>query len=142
MCTDHLHYFFLLLVDKTTFTMPTADTARKIPYSDTLQSSDHKREYPKPTGISPDQSDKQVCFGLEVVQQMVWRHWSPGKEYIKNIVLKNVVVGTQKVKFRYKYLYIYRCTMLIWVIRVFLLPCLSCDNLTPYQATPSLNVTE
>ncbi|ELU10422.1 hypothetical protein CAPTEDRAFT_209666 [Capitella teleta] len=40
------------------------------------------------------------CYGVELVEEIVWRGWEPGKEYIKNLVLKNVRVKTIKLKFR------------------------------------------
>ena len=38
--------------------------------------------------------------GIEVVKGLTWKGWEPGGEYTKNVVLKNVNVKTQKLKFR------------------------------------------
>lgn len=80
--------------------MPTADPAHPLSYSASLQQSSTKGGDSSPTGISPTQNDKQVIHGIEVSQQVVYHGWEPGKEYTKNIVLKNVAVKTQKLKFR------------------------------------------
>ena len=41
-------------------------------------------------------------YGLEVNQCLVWKGWEPGKEYTKNIVLKNVnTKKTKKVEFTF-----------------------------------------
>ena len=39
-------------------------------------------------------------FGLEVPETVTWRNWEPGKEYTKNIPIKNVKVKTQKIHYR------------------------------------------
>ena len=39
-------------------------------------------------------------LGIEVIDKIVWQGWEPGKEYTKNIVLKNVKVKTQKIKYK------------------------------------------
>lgn len=80
--------------------MPTADLAHPISYSTALQQSNAKEGDASPTGISPTQNDKQVIYGIEVSQQIIYHGWEPGKEYTRNIVLKNVAVKTQKLKFR------------------------------------------
>lgn len=79
--------------------MPTADPARQINFSETLPGDGNKTGVSNPTGISPVQTDKRIIHGLEMVQQVVWQGWGPGQEFTKNIVLKNVVVSTQKLKF-------------------------------------------
>ncbi|XP_071942190.1 cilia- and flagella-associated protein 65-like [Antedon mediterranea] len=38
-------------------------------------------------------------YGIEVVNNLTWRGWEPGGEYTKHIVLKNVLVKTQKIKY-------------------------------------------
>ena len=45
-------------------------------------------------------SGKSINYGIEAVIQLVWTGWEPGKEYVKNIVLKNVRIKTQKLKFK------------------------------------------
>ncbi|CAH1790082.1 unnamed protein product [Owenia fusiformis] len=37
--------------------------------------------------------------GIEVANGIVWQGWEPGQEYTKNIILKNVKVKTQKLKY-------------------------------------------
>jgi hypothetical protein len=39
-------------------------------------------------------------FGIEVSQGLMWQGWEPGREYTKNLTLKNVKVKTQKLKYR------------------------------------------
>ncbi|XP_076448439.1 cilia- and flagella-associated protein 65-like [Babylonia areolata] len=79
--------------------MPTAEPARSVNHSASLQSSSIKEGDASPTGISPTNTDKRIVHGIEVAQQIVYQGWEPGKEYTKNIVLKNVSVKTQKIKF-------------------------------------------
>jgi len=43
---------------------------------------------------------KSIYHGIETVTQLTWIDWEPGKEYTKHIVLKNVRVKTQKVKYK------------------------------------------
>ncbi|XP_013412505.1 cilia- and flagella-associated protein 65-like [Lingula anatina] len=44
-------------------------------------------------------SGKANYNGIEVVPGVVWQGWEPGREYTKNITLKNVKVKTQKLKY-------------------------------------------
>ena len=39
-------------------------------------------------------------LGIEVIDSIVWQGWEPGREYTKNITLKNVKVKTQKIKYK------------------------------------------
>jgi hypothetical protein len=39
-------------------------------------------------------------FGLEVPRSVTYINWEPGREYTKSIVLKNVKIKTQKIKFK------------------------------------------
>ena len=50
------------------------------------------------TALSPN--GKVNYYGVEVVSKLTWHGWEPGKEYTKNIVLKNVRVKTQKLKYK------------------------------------------
>ena len=43
--------------------------------------------------------DKVNHYGIEVIDSITWQGWEPGNEYTKNIVLKNVKVKTQKLKY-------------------------------------------
>ncbi|XP_038048739.1 cilia- and flagella-associated protein 65-like [Patiria miniata] len=38
-------------------------------------------------------------YGIEVVKGVTWKGWEPGGEYTKNVILKNVQVKTQKLKY-------------------------------------------
>ena len=80
--------------------MPTLDPTRAVSYSASLQQSNDKGGDASPTGISPTQTDKKVIHGIEVSHNIVYHGWEPGKEYIKNLVLKNVSFKTKKLKFR------------------------------------------
>lgn len=80
--------------------MPTAQPARIVNIAaDSFQHAGNKVETEKSTGISPTQIDEQVVRGIEVNQKIVYHGWQPGKQYTKNIVLKNISVKTQKIKF-------------------------------------------
>lgn len=39
-------------------------------------------------------------YGIEVVGGLTWKGWDQGQEYVKHIVLKNVRVKTQKLKYK------------------------------------------
>ncbi|KAK3083386.1 hypothetical protein FSP39_021362 [Pinctada imbricata] len=45
-------------------------------------------------------TEKANYYGIEVVSGIVWQGWEPGREYTKNIILKNVNVKTQKIKYK------------------------------------------
>lgn len=57
----------------------------------------------KSAGISLEVVEKSICkpeeLGIQVIDEIVWHGWEPGREYTKNIVLKNVKVKTQKIKY-------------------------------------------
>ena len=44
--------------------------------------------------------DKVNHYGIEVLDGITWQGWEPGREYTKNLVLKNVKVKTQKLKYK------------------------------------------
>ncbi|EFJ47120.1 hypothetical protein VOLCADRAFT_92245 [Volvox carteri f. nagariensis] len=50
-------------------------------------------------GVLSREQRKQT-FGLDCPEQLEWRHWNPGTEYIKQLVIKNV--STSVLKMRYK----------------------------------------
>ncbi|KAL5005595.1 hypothetical protein ScPMuIL_016753 [Solemya velum] len=52
-----------------------------------------KLHYTSPTSLHVNP------YGLEVVDSIVWQGWEPGREYTRNIILKNVKVKTQKIKY-------------------------------------------
>ena len=39
-------------------------------------------------------------YGIEVIKGLTWKGWEPGGEYTKHVILKNVKVKTQKLKYR------------------------------------------
>ena len=52
-------------------------------------------------GINAQQSNGRVNnHGIEVISALTWQGWEPGREYTKNLVLKNVRVKTQKLKYK------------------------------------------
>ena len=53
-----------------------------------------------PCAIEP-KSCKVNHHGIETIPAVTYQGWEPGKEYTKNIVLKNVMVKTQKLTYKY-----------------------------------------
>lgn len=43
---------------------------------------------------------KRVVWGVEVPLELQWKGWDLGKEITKNLVLKNLSLKTQKMKYR------------------------------------------
>ncbi|CAH6791790.1 Cfap65 [Phodopus roborovskii] len=43
---------------------------------------------------------KRVFWGIEVTEELQWKGWELGKESTKNLVLKNLSLKTQKIKYR------------------------------------------
>ncbi|KXZ53757.1 hypothetical protein GPECTOR_6g674 [Gonium pectorale] len=39
-------------------------------------------------------------FGLDCPEQLEWRHWNPGTEYVKQLVLKNISTSVLKLRFK------------------------------------------
>ncbi|XP_041477861.1 LOW QUALITY PROTEIN: cilia- and flagella-associated protein 65-like [Lytechinus variegatus] len=52
-----------------------------------------------PRRSSSNVQHKTNHFGIEVVKGLTWKGWEPGGEYTKHVILKNVQVKTQKLKF-------------------------------------------
>ena len=48
----------------------------------------------------PVQAERVNHYGIEVVNGVTWQGWEPGGEYTKQIVLKNVQIKTQKLKYK------------------------------------------
>lgn len=46
---------------------------------------------------------KRVVWGIEVAEELEWKGWELGKETTKNLVLKNLSLQIQKMKYRYQY---------------------------------------
>ena len=53
-----------------------------------------------PGVISQLPAGKSIYHGIETVTQLTWLGWEPGREYTKHVILKNVRVKTQKVKYK------------------------------------------
>ena len=58
-----------------------------------------------PGVISQLPAGKNIYHGIETVTQLTWLGWEPGKEYTKHVILKNVRVKTQKVKYKCVFCY-------------------------------------
>ncbi|XP_046498897.1 cilia- and flagella-associated protein 65 isoform X4 [Equus quagga] len=50
-----------------------------------------------------DKVRKRVVWGIEVAEELQWKGWELGKEITKNLVLKNLSLQIQKMKYRYQY---------------------------------------
>lgn len=50
-----------------------------------------------------DKVKKRVIWGIEVAEELQWKGWELGKEITKNLVLKNLSLKIQKIKYRYQY---------------------------------------
>lgn len=50
--------------------------------------------------VTQRKPNKVEKFGLEMPNRVTYQSWEPGGEYTKTIVLKNVKVKTQKIKFK------------------------------------------
>ena len=53
-----------------------------------------------PGVVAPMPKGKTQHYGIEVADKVIWQGWEPGREYIKSIILKNVKVKTQKLKYK------------------------------------------
>ncbi|KAJ7345981.1 hypothetical protein JRQ81_001931 [Phrynocephalus forsythii] len=45
-------------------------------------------------------SKKSIFWGIEVAEALVWQGWCLGKEFTKHLILRNVCLKTQKLRFR------------------------------------------
>lgn len=54
--------------------------------------------------ITKKQNDakKRVVWGIEVAEELLWKGWELGKETTRNLVLKNLSLKIQKIKYRYQ----------------------------------------
>ena len=50
-----------------------------------------------------DKVKKRVIWDIEVAEELQWKGWVLGKEITKNLVLKNLSLKIQKIKYRYQY---------------------------------------
>ncbi|KAI9102498.1 hypothetical protein DFS34DRAFT_577433 [Phlyctochytrium arcticum] len=49
---------------------------------------------------TPNRNDRRVQFGVDCAELVHFTHWEPGGEHIKQLVVKNVVMKTQKIKYK------------------------------------------
>lgn len=78
--------------------MPTLSVSRPPKYEPTRQKFEvgATKGWREPT-VAPG---KAQHYGIEVNSGLVWQRWEAGKEYTKHIVLKNVKVKTEKIKYQ------------------------------------------
>ncbi|KAJ3229481.1 hypothetical protein HDU81_005357 [Chytriomyces hyalinus] len=49
---------------------------------------------------TPNRSDRKLQFGIDCAELVHFSHWEPGGEHVQNLVVKNVVMKTQKIKYK------------------------------------------
>ncbi|KAI9203276.1 uncharacterized protein BJ171DRAFT_600142 [Polychytrium aggregatum] len=49
---------------------------------------------------SPNRRDRKLQFGIDCAELVHFTHWEPGGEHIKSLVVKNVVMKTQKIRYK------------------------------------------
>jgi hypothetical protein len=49
---------------------------------------------------TPNRYDRRIKFGIDVAEMVHFTHWEPGGEHVKQLVVKNVVMKTQKIKYK------------------------------------------
>ncbi|KAI8823829.1 hypothetical protein BJ741DRAFT_634238 [Chytriomyces cf. hyalinus JEL632] len=49
---------------------------------------------------TPNRSDRKLQFGIDCAELVHFSHWEPGGEHVQNLVIKNVVMKTQKIKYK------------------------------------------
>ena len=49
---------------------------------------------------TPNKDDRIRMFGIDCAELVHFNHWEPGGEYIKNLIVKNVVMKTQKLRYK------------------------------------------
>ena len=52
------------------------------------------------TAVSGGGQGRVNHYGIEVIDKIIWQGWEPGREYTKHIVLKNVKVKTEKIRYK------------------------------------------
>ena len=57
----------------------------------------------------PQNKPIKEIYGLEVPNHLTYQGWEPGGTYTKSLILKNVKLKTQKIKFRYRQAVIVQC---------------------------------
>ena len=53
--------------------------------------------------VNPAHIHKTTYYGIEVLEKLIWKDWTKGKEYSKNLVLKNISVKTLKLSYRLEF---------------------------------------
>ncbi|XP_061465321.1 cilia- and flagella-associated protein 65 isoform X2 [Rhineura floridana] len=54
----------------------------------------------KSSGSSARKTRKSTFWGIEVAESLTWQGWCLGKEFTKHLILRNVCLKTQKLRFR------------------------------------------
>ncbi|KAI8912237.1 hypothetical protein DFJ77DRAFT_542027 [Powellomyces hirtus] len=49
---------------------------------------------------TPNRHDRRLQFGIDCAEMVHFTHWEPGGEYVKQMTVKNVVMKTQKIKYK------------------------------------------
>ncbi|KAJ3162411.1 hypothetical protein HDU86_004891 [Geranomyces michiganensis] len=49
---------------------------------------------------TPNRHDRRLQFGIDCAEMVHFTHWEPGGEHIKQLIVKNVVMKTQKIKYK------------------------------------------
>ncbi|KAJ3381899.1 hypothetical protein HDU84_004761 [Entophlyctis sp. JEL0112] len=49
---------------------------------------------------APDRNDRKIYFGIDCAELVHFTHWEPGGEHVKHLIVKNVVMKTQKIKYK------------------------------------------
>ncbi|KAJ3020998.1 hypothetical protein HKX48_009403 [Thoreauomyces humboldtii] len=58
------------------------------------------RPPPKEPLPTPNRHDRRLQFGIDCAEMVHFTHWEPGGEHVKQLIVKNVVMKTQKIKYR------------------------------------------
>ncbi|KAJ3030918.1 UNVERIFIED_CONTAM: hypothetical protein HDU68_007279 [Siphonaria sp. JEL0065] len=49
---------------------------------------------------TPNKNERKVHYGIDCADLVHFTHWEPGGEHVKNLIIKNVVMKTQKIKYK------------------------------------------
>ncbi|KAI9324852.1 hypothetical protein BDR26DRAFT_964069 [Obelidium mucronatum] len=49
---------------------------------------------------TPNKNERKVHYGIDCADLVHFTHWEPGGEHVKSLVVKNVVMKTQKIKYK------------------------------------------
>ncbi|ORY53838.1 hypothetical protein BCR33DRAFT_674998 [Rhizoclosmatium globosum] len=53
-----------------------------------------------PSIPTPNKNERKVHYGIDCADLVHFTHWEPGGEHVKQLVIKNVVMKTQKIKYK------------------------------------------